>query len=168
MLLAYKDRDAVGLTATLADALRRSIAAAVASTAPVPCTAQPAPVIVAVPSTRAARRRRGYDPVLRLARAGGCRPQRGVLVHVRDVRDSASLSAADRARNLSGALAVAPAVKHQLRGRTVVLIDDVVTTGATLSECARALRAAGATVPAAAVIAATRRRVELGGTGQHE
>jgi len=154
MLLAYKDRDAVGLTSALAHSLRRSIAAAVA------CTPAAAPLLVAVPSTRAASRRRGYDPLLRLARAGGCRTQPGVLVHVRHIRDSASLSATDRADNLSGALAVPPALRHQLHGRAVVLIDDVVTTGATLSECARALRAAGAIVPSAAVIAATRRRLD--------
>ena len=157
MLLAYKDRDAVGLTATLADALRRSIDAAVASTAAV------APLLVVVPSTRASSRRRGYDPLARLARAAACpagsRVLRGALVHARDVHDSASLSAEDRARNLAGALTVAPALRHRLSGQTVVLLDDVVTTGATLSECARALRVAGAIVPSAAVIAATRRRL---------
>ena len=79
-------------------------------------------------------------------------------MHVRDVRDSAGLSAAERAGNLAGALAVRADLRRPLRGRTVVLIDDVVTTGATLSESARALHAIGATVPSAAVIAATRRR----------
>jgi predicted amidophosphoribosyltransferase len=165
MLLAYKDRDAVALTTTLAIALRRSLEAATAGVAGV---ARAAPLVVAVPSTRSASRRRGYDPLLRLARAAGCRPLREVLVHVRDVRDSAALSASDRAQNLAGALAVPPAVGRRLRGRTVVLIDDVVTTGATLSECARALRAVGAIVPSAAVIAATRRRAVPGAIRMHE
>lgn len=151
MVVAYKDRDSVALTAPLAAALRRSLLAAVAGlSAP--------PLLVAVPSTRAATRRRGYDPVGRLARAAGCRVMRGALVHARDVRDSAGLSAADRARNLSGAMAVPTARRAQVHGRTVVLLDDVVTTGATLAEAARALRAAGASVPSAAVIAATPRR----------
>ena len=155
MLLAYKDRDAVGLTATLATALRRSLAHSLGAAA---AQADDLPLVVAVPSTRSATRRRGYDPLLRLARAAGCRPMRGVLAHVREIRDSAGLTAADRAVNLQGALAVTPAFAARLRGRTVVLLDDVVTTGATLSESARALRAAGATVPSAAVIASTRRR----------
>jgi predicted amidophosphoribosyltransferase len=158
MVLAYKDRDAVGLTTTLASALRRSLAVATAA------VSSASPLVVAVPSTRSASRRRGYDPLLRLARAAGVRPV-AALVHVREVRDSAALSAVDRARNLSGALAVAPELAGRLRGRTVVLIDDVVTTGATFSESARALRAVGALVPCAAVIAATRRR---GPAGQQE
>jgi len=155
MLLAYKDRDAVGLTTTLATALRSSLA--VAAT-----TAGEAPLVVAVPSTRSASRRRGYDPLLRLARAAGCRPVPSALMHVRAVRDSVGLTAADRADNLAGALAVRDDLGPCLRGRTVVIIDDVVTTGATLTEAARALRAVGATVPCAAVIAATRRRGDKG------
>ena len=158
MLLAYKDRDGVGLTAMLASALGRCLRTSVADAATT-VGATP-PLVVAVPSTRAATRRRGYDPLLRLARAVGCRPVRGALVHVREVRDSAALSASERAANLHGALAVPPALVERLRGRSVVIIDDVVTTGATLSESARALRAGGAVVSSAAVIAATRRRKE--------
>jgi len=154
MLLAYKDRDAVGLTAVLATALGRSMCAATAAAT----VAETRPLLVAVPSTRSATRRRGYDPLHRLARVVGVRPLRGALVHVREVRDSAALSAAERAANLHGALTVPPALAARLRGRSVVLIDDVVTTGATLSEAARALRTIGAVVPGAAVIAATRRR----------
>ena len=152
MVLAYKDRDGVGLTTALAAALRRSLDAAVAG------LALAEPLLVAVPSTRAALRHRGYDPVLRLALAAGTRPVRGALVHVRDVRDSAALSASDRADNMAGALSVPASMRTPLRGRPVVLLDDVVTTGATLAESARALRAAGATVATAAVIAATPRR----------
>ena len=149
-VVAYKDRDAVGLTAPLAAALRRSVDAATAGLGT-------PPLFVAVPSSRAASRRRGYDPVLRLARAAGCRPVRGALVHVRRVRDSAGLSAAARAGNMARALSVPVQLRPALQGRTVVVLDDVITTGATLAEAARALRAAGALVPSAAVVAATRR-----------
>jgi len=152
IVLAYKDRDGVGLTTALAAALRRSLNAAAAG------LTVAAPLLVTVPSTRAASRHRGYDPVLRLALAAGTRPVRGALAHARDVRDSAALSASDRAANIAGALAVPRVMRARLRGRTVLLLDDVVTTGATLAESARALRAAGAIVASAAVIAATPRR----------
>jgi predicted amidophosphoribosyltransferase len=75
------------------------------------------------------------------------------------VADQADLTAADRAANLSGALRA----RFDLRGSRVIVVDDVITTGATLAEAARALRAAGADVRAAAVVAATARRTSEGG-----
>jgi predicted amidophosphoribosyltransferase len=59
--------------------------------------------------------------------------------------------------NLAGAFTVPPRRRAQLAGRSVVLVDDLMTTGATLHSVAAALRAAGARVTAAAVIAATPR-----------
>lgn len=152
LLLAYKERDQVGLTGVLATALRAAVTAATATAG-----VAGAPLLVAVPSTRAARRRRGYDPVARLARAAGAGAVVPALTHVRRVRDSAGLSALDRAHNLAGAFAVMPAARPAVASRTVIVVDDVVTTGATLAEAAQALRAAGAVVPAAAVVAATQR-----------
>jgi len=75
------------------------------------------------------------------------------LEHRRRVADQAGLTATDRAANLTGALQA----RLDLHGVRVIIVDDVVTTGATLAEAARALRAAGAEVLAAAVIAATER-----------
>ena len=152
LLLAYKERDAVGLTSALAAALASAIDVASA------LRPDQQLAVVPIPSTRAALRRRGYDPVLRLARAAGRAPVVPALAHARDIDDSAGLSARSRQRNLSGALVVAPRARTRVAGRAVVLVDDVVTTGTTLGEAARALRAAGATVTAAAVIAATVRR----------
>lgn len=80
------------------------------------------------------------------------------LEHRRRVADQAGLTAADRAANLSGALQA----RYDLRGLRLIVVDDVITTGATLAEAARALRAAGAEVTAAAVIAATARRTPQG------
>jgi predicted amidophosphoribosyltransferase len=70
------------------------------------------------------------------------------------VRDSAGLDIAARAANLAGAMR-ADGPRGSPRA---VLVDDIVTTGATLLEAARALRAAGWTVPGAVVVAATARR----------
>lgn len=77
------------------------------------------------------------------------------LEHRRRVADQAGLSASDRAANLSGAMRA----RFDLSGRRVIVLDDVITTGATLAEAARALREAGAEVSAAAVVAATARRI---------
>jgi predicted amidophosphoribosyltransferase len=57
----------------------------------------------------------------------------------------------ERFRNMGGAYVARP----QAQGATVVLVDDVLTTGATLLECARALRAGGATVLGAVALAYT-------------
>ena len=71
----------------------------------------------------------------------------------RRVADQSGLDAAGRSANLAGALRAS----SDLSGVPVVVVDDVVTTGATLVEAARALRDAGALVRGAAVVAATQR-----------
>ncbi|WP_369688378.1 ComF family protein [Actinomadura macra] len=78
------------------------------------------------------------------------------LRHTRRVSDQAGLTVSERAANLAGALEAVPRAK--VAGRRVVLVDDVITTGATLAEAARALRAADAEVIGAATLAATQRR----------
>jgi predicted amidophosphoribosyltransferase len=71
------------------------------------------------------------------------------------VLDSVGLTAEQRLENLSGQMSAAPPAGVNQRA---ILLDDVLTTGATLSEAARALRAAGWEVSHAAVIARTVRR----------
>ncbi|MGH1589257.1 ComF family protein [Methylobacterium phyllosphaerae] len=66
------------------------------------------------------------------------------LVRVRATRSQVGLSRAARAENLSGAFQVAPAGQYRIRGRRILLIDDVVTTGATGNAAARALLRGGA------------------------
>jgi ComF family protein len=121
-------------------------------------------VIVPVPTARARRAGRGYDQALLLARQvhkalkrAGVRPA-GLSRAVKRVREGppqTSLARKDRLRNPHGAFAAAGGPARTLRGRTAVLVDDVMTTGATIMACARALRESGATDVIALVAART-------------
>jgi predicted amidophosphoribosyltransferase len=109
--------------------------------------------LLAVPSSRAALRARGYNPVESLLRWAGPQPHRATgLRYLRAPRDQASLGADERWTNLTGSVG---AVEGRLHGRHLLLIDDVVTTGATLLECRRAAEAGGAVVWGAAALAHT-------------
>lgn len=114
-------------------------------------------VPVAVPAGRASLRRRGYAPVILAARRAGWQPH-PLLRAARVTADQRELSRAQRAANLAGAFRVHERALPGLGGRPVVLVDDVVTTGATLVEAARALGEAGVEVAGAVTIAATPRR----------
>ncbi|SMQ60819.1 ComF family protein [Agreia sp. VKM Ac-1783] len=106
-----------------------------------------------VPSSRSAFRLRGYNPVESLLRWAGLQPRRATgLRYRRTPRDQATLGADERWANLSGSI---EAVSGRLEGRHLLLIDDVVTTGATLLECRRAAEAGGASVWGAAALAHT-------------
>ena len=67
-----------------------------------------------------------------------------VLKRVRRTSSQVGLSADQRRRNVAGAFRVDPARAHFLKGRKVVLVDDVITTGATAEACTRVLRRARA------------------------
>jgi predicted amidophosphoribosyltransferase len=151
-LLSYKERGARSLAVPLADYLVGAVESARG--------ADPAgrpPVLVPVPSTRAAIRQRGGDHVLRLARLVARQTGLEVVPLLRlngRVLDSAGLSTDQRASNLDHRMRARPATGL---GPAIVL-DDILTTGATLTEAGRALRAAGWQVPAGAVIGWTRLR----------
>ena len=155
-LLAHKERGRLALVRPLGAAL----AAAVTALGP------PAGIVlVPVPSDPRAVRARGHDHARRLARraaavlrGAGCDARAAaLLVHGRRVADQAGLDTSGRSANLSGALRA----RGPLAGLVVVVVDDVVTSGATLTEAARALTAAGARVHGAATVAATVRREVL-------
>jgi predicted amidophosphoribosyltransferase len=153
MIVAHKERARTTLTRSLGQALA---AAVVAGDGSAGC------VLVPVPSAPRAVRGRGHDSTLSLAHAAVAELRAegldvrglGALRQSRRTADQAGLGSAERASNLSGALSVVQPV----RDLCVILVDDVITTGASLAEAARALRAAGARVESAAVIAATPRR----------
>ena len=121
--------------------------------------------LVPIPSRRATVRARGHDPLARMAQeAGRILRRAGIpatvtkgLRHRRDVADQAGLNAAERAANLAGALVVRSRVPVG-RGEAWVVVDDIVTTGATALEATRALGAADILVRGVAVVAATQRR----------
>ena len=159
MLLAVKEDGVAGLQRPLGRALARAVCAALPQTATLPLW------LVPVPSSTAARRRRGEDVVRRVAgvaagelrRFGAVATVAPVLRHARAVADSAGLSAQARAANLAGAFVARPRLARRLSSGTVVLVDDLITTGVTLAGCATALRAAGVSVAGCATIAATQR-----------
>ncbi|WP_241565858.1 ComF family protein [Prescottella agglutinans] len=120
--------------------------------------------LVPAPTRARAARSRGGDPVLRSARVAAralgtdCRVWPALSMR-RGVRDSVGLSAAQRQENLAGRIRVSESARDDRsaagrRGAEVVIVDDVVTTGATAAESVRALGAAGVRVAAVLVVAA--------------
>ncbi|CAL9472553.1 ComF family protein [Streptomyces sp. enrichment culture] len=156
-LLAHKERGALALAGPLGAALAQAVRAGLRegssrSGAGAVARGGGAPVLlVPVPSGRRAVRARGHDPARRIALAAAADLRRagmparvlGVLRHRRTVADQSGLNSRQRRDNLAGALTVAPAGARLLSAGPVVLVDDVMTTGASLSEAARALRAVG-------------------------
>jgi ComF family protein len=91
-----------------------------------------------------------------LARAHGKPFTPEALRRTRVTATQGTKSGGARRRNVAGAFAVPPAQARRIEGRRVLLIDDVMTTGATLEACARALKRAGAAAVDAAVVARVR------------
>jgi len=114
-------------------------------------------IVVAVPQSRRAYRRRGWDPAQTLARAAGCPLDRVLEVQARHV-DQTTLRRDARWRNVADTVRVSPERAEIIRGRTVTIVDDVVTTGATMAEVARALTVAGANRVQGLTLASVERR----------
>lgn len=143
----YKYRDERGLAEELGELLAGVVASDLARGIRVDA-------VVPVPLHPARLGARGYDQVALLARAvalGAGLPLRAALHRIRHVRPQVELDRAARAHNVDGAFV---SVAGSLSGLRVALIDDVVTTGATLGAAAAAARAGGACHVRAYVLAA--------------
>lgn len=105
----------------------------------------PGALVAPVPLARRRRLERGYDQAAllagHLARAAGAPLARRALRRIRETPPQVGRTRAARARNVAGAFQADPAL---VAGRDLVLVDDVVTTGATADAAAEALRLAGA------------------------
>lgn len=150
LLQAFKFHDALDLAPALASAMHRS------------WLAQGAPafdLLLPVPLSGTRLRERGYNQAAVLARTLGRRVRTPVLVdavlRALDTPAQATLSRAERLTHLRGAFVVEPAAAPRLRERRIAVIDDVMTTGATVFELARTLRRAGARTVHAWVLART-------------
>lgn len=143
ILRVYKEEGRTALAVPLSALLRAAIEA-------LPGAGEA--VLVPMPTSRAAFRRRGYRTIDLVARRAGLRTT-GMLTILRRTDDQRGLDRAARQSNISGSMRAVAA-----SGMRVVILDDVVTTGASIREAARALRAGGAEVIGAATIATTPRR----------
>ena len=104
--------------------------------------------VLPVPLAAERLRERGYNQAWELARrvsrALGCASDPRLLLRMTDTPHQLSLPPERRAANVRGAFALEPRRRHELAGRSVALVDDVMTTGATAAEIARTLVQAGA------------------------
>jgi predicted amidophosphoribosyltransferase len=150
-ILAMKERGRGDLVAPLARALATGVhRLLVWGMVETPLT------IVPAPTRRWAARRRGGDPVARVAtKAVAGHPEISVVRALRMralARDSVGLTTSARERNVAGRVLLSGA-PGRLLGAEVVLVDDIVTTGATARESVRVLQAAGARVAAVLAVA---------------
>lgn len=111
--------------------------------------------MIPVPLHRARHRERGFNQseILSegIARVAGLALAKDILKRKKHTKDQTYLNAQQRTENVRGAFVVTR--PERVDGRKIVLVDDVMTTGATLNECARMLQEAGATMIFAATLA---------------
>ena len=133
LIQSLKYRGRLALAEWAADALCASL------------TAQSSPdLLLAMPLSRARQRERGYNQALEIARLVARQTRVPLLpsavTRIKDAPPQATLPWKERAKNIRGAFACA----HDLHGKTVAVVDDVMTTGASLDELACTLKRAGA------------------------
>lgn len=132
----YKFGDTPGWSATFALLLR--------STPWVEPALEQADLLLPMPLSPQRLQERGFNQALELARhLAPAKTAPGLLLRIRHTPAQSSLKRAQRLRNVRAAFAVEPLQQGQLQNKRVVLLDDVMTSGASLFAAAQALRAAG-------------------------
>ncbi|MDP1901656.1 MAG: ComF family protein [Rubrivivax sp.] len=150
LVAAFKFHGRVELAFALAALMARAVHAA----------GRPAPHwVLPVPLSPRRLAERGYNQAWELARTLaatlGLRADAGLLLRHGDTAHQADLGRAERQRNLRSAFMVEPRRRTELQGARVALVDDVMTTGATVREAAALLRRAGAAAVDVWVLART-------------
>jgi predicted amidophosphoribosyltransferase len=157
LINAHKERQALILTRFLAERLALSVQAVLIAEPNAALAAKI--VLVPIPSAARTVRKRGFDATGSMARVAARRLRvrypmtaRSALTQARPVADQAGLGAGARQQNLSGAFRLRQRIPTNA---AVVLVDDLVTTGSSLTEAARVFREARIPVLGAATVAAT-------------
>lgn len=148
LITSYKFNSNPGRAATFATLLRSTP------------WAQPAldgaDLLVPMPLSRQRLRARGFNQALILARAlQPCKTDSSVLLRIKDTPAQSALARNERLLSVKDAFAVDPLLAARVRGKRIVLVDDVMTSGASIYAAALALRAAGAMHITGMVIART-------------
>lgn len=148
LLGRYKFQDEPGWAHALAGLLR--------ATAGVDAALESCDVLVPMPLSKQRLASRGFNQALELARclAPG-KADASLLLRLRDTPPQAALGRKERLANVKHAFAADPLQLHKLRGRRIALVDDVMTSGASLFTAAAELRAAGCDSVVGLVIART-------------
>ena len=105
-------------------------------------------ILIPVPLHKAKERERGYNQSVLIAmgcaRAAGGRVLPAAVRRTRNTRTQTKLSIEERKMNVTDVFEVDGSIRDELPGATVLIVDDVITTGATIGACAKVLRATGA------------------------
>jgi ComF family protein len=148
LLTRYKFGDEPGWAAALAALLHRQEA--------VCATLAAADFVLPLPLSGRRLAQRGFNQAVQLARQlAPAKLRTDLLLRLRETAPQTALGRRQRAANVRGAFGVEPLRIGELRARRLVLVDDVMTSGATLFEAAAALRAAGCAGVDAVVVART-------------
>ena len=127
--------------------------------------APPPGLLLPMPLAEQRLRERGYNQAWeltrRLAAALRCASDARLLLRIKDTPHQLALAPSERAANVRGAFAIEPRRRAEVQEREITLIDDVLTTGATVDEAARVLLQAGAASVQVWVVARTPRHATL-------